>query len=123
MNYHTTIPKILDTFILSLMLVPTKTHATTLDLFLTFLAQHKSSHQNSFHSVFLIKFCFYLFTTPQNQTTLFSPSLKSSHLAFLLSHHSPLLSFPQPTSNILLPISSFCLSKIHLSISFPKFNP
>jgi hypothetical protein len=38
MNCHTTTPKILNSLILSLVLVPTKTHATILDLFLTFLA-------------------------------------------------------------------------------------
>jgi len=105
MNYHKTTPEILDTLILSLMLVPIETHVTIVDLFLTFLAQQKSSRQDSSHLVFLIKFCFYLFTTPQNQnqTTLCSPPYKSSHLASLLSHHCPLLSFfnlPQnlPTS-------------------------
>ncbi len=65
MSYHTTTPKILNTLILSLMLVPTKTHATTLDLFLTFLAHQKSFCQDFSHSVFLIKICFYLFTTPK----------------------------------------------------------
>jgi hypothetical protein len=104
MNYHTTTPKILNTLILSLMLVPIETHATTVDLFLTFLTQRKSSCQDSSHLVFLIKFYFYLFTTPQNQnqTTLCSLPYKSSHLASLLSHHCPLLSFltflPYPAS-------------------------
>jgi len=57
-------------------LVPTETHATTLELFLTFLAQQKFSCQDSFHLILLIKFHFYLFTTPQNQnmTTSFSPT-------------------------------------------------
>jgi hypothetical protein len=41
MNYHTTIPKILDTFIISLVLVPKKKHARPLDLFLTLLVQQK----------------------------------------------------------------------------------
>ncbi len=43
MSCHTTTPKILDTFILSLMLVLTETHATTLNLFLTFLTHQKFS--------------------------------------------------------------------------------
>ncbi len=98
MNYHTTIPEILNTLIFSLVLVPTKTHATTLDLFLTFLAQRKSSHQDFSHLVFLIKFCFYLFATPkiQNQTTFFfSPLLFVLVTQLpLLSHHCPLPSFP-----------------------------
>jgi hypothetical protein len=38
MSCHTTIPEILDMLILSFVLVPTETHATTMDLFLTFLA-------------------------------------------------------------------------------------
>jgi hypothetical protein len=73
MNCHITIPEILNMFILSLVLVPIETHVTTLDLFLTFLAQWKFFSQDFSHSVFLIKFCFYLFTTPknQNQTTFF----------------------------------------------------
>jgi hypothetical protein len=74
MSYHTTTPEILDTFILSFVLLPTKTHVTTLDLFLTFIAQRKFFRQDFSDPVILIKFCFYLFTTPQNQnlTTLFS---------------------------------------------------
>jgi hypothetical protein len=120
MNCHTTTPKILDTFILSFVLVPTETHATTLDLFLTFLTQRKSSRHDFSHLVLLIKFYFYLFTTPQNQNqiTLFSPPYKSNHLTSLLSHHGPLPSLPQPSSNILLLISSLCLPKIPLPISF-----
>ncbi len=85
MSYHTTTPKILNTLILSLVLVPTKTHAITLDLFLTFLAQRKSSCQDSSHSVFLIKFQFYLFTTPQNQnqtTRFFKSSFQVQSLSF-----------------------------------------
>jgi hypothetical protein len=46
MSCHTTIPEILDTLIFSFVLVPIKTHATTLDLFLTFLTQRKSFHQD-----------------------------------------------------------------------------
>ncbi len=75
MSFHTTTLEILDMLILSLVLVPTETHATTLDLFLTFLIQQKFSFRDSSHLILLIKFCFYLFTTPQNQnqnqTTLF----------------------------------------------------
>ncbi len=109
MSCHTTTPKILNTLIFSLVLVPIKTHATTLDLFLTFLAQRKSSHKDFSHSIFLIEFYFYLFTTPQNQTTLFSPTYKSNHLASLLSHHSPLPSLPPHL--------------IPLPISFQKSDP
>jgi hypothetical protein len=54
--------KILNTFILSLVLVPTKTHATTMDLFLTFLPQQKFTRQVSSDPVVLNKFYFYLFT-------------------------------------------------------------
>ncbi len=102
MSCHTTTLKILDMFIFSLMLIPTETHATTLDLFLTFLAQQKSYRQDSSHSVFLIKFCFYLFITPQNhnQTTFFHPPCKSSHLTSLLSHHNPLPSFLSLPQNL-----------------------
>jgi hypothetical protein len=38
MSYHTTTPKILDTLIISLVLILEKKHARPLDLFLTFLA-------------------------------------------------------------------------------------
>jgi hypothetical protein len=114
MSYHTTTPKILDTLILSLVLVPTKTNATTLDLFLTFLTQWKFSCQDFSHSVFLIKFCFYLFTTPQNQnqTTFFSPPSKSNHLASLFVTRLHFLTYLK----IFFFISSLCLPKISLPI-------
>jgi len=70
MSCHTTTPKILDTLIFSLVLVPTEMCAITQDHFLTFLAQWKSFRQDSSHFVLLIKFCFYLFTTPQNQNQI-----------------------------------------------------
>jgi hypothetical protein len=96
MNCHTTTSEILDTLIFSLVLIPIETHATTLDLFLTFLTQRKPFRHDFSHLVFLIKFCFYLFITPQNQnqTTLFSLPFESNHLASFLSHHSPLPAFP-----------------------------
>ncbi len=70
---YTTIPEVLDTLILSLMLIPIETRATILDHFLTFLTHRKFFRQDFSNPILLIKFCFYLFTTPQNQnlTTLF----------------------------------------------------
>ncbi len=69
MNCHTTIPEILNMFILSLVLVPTITHAITLNFFLTFLAQQKSSHQDSSHSVLLIKFILLpIYNTPTSKS-------------------------------------------------------
>ncbi len=50
---------------------PYKNTCNNSKLFLTFLAQQKSSCQDFSHSICLIKFCFYFFTTPQNQTTFF----------------------------------------------------
>ncbi len=113
MSYHTTTPEILDMLILSLVLVPIETHATTLDLFLTFSAQQKSYSWDSSHSIFLIKFCFYLFTTPQNQNqTIFFLILITSLIIQLPFYHitAPcfhFLSLPL----VLLLISSLCLPK------------
>jgi hypothetical protein len=67
MSYHTTSLEILDTFIFSLVLVPTETHVTTLNIFLTFLAQWKCFHKHSYHSIYLIKFYFSYLKHPQNQ--------------------------------------------------------
>ncbi len=106
-----TTPEILDMFILSFVLVLTKTHATTLDLFLTFLAQRKSSCQDSSHLVFLIKFNFYLFTTPQNQnqtTFFFSPPSLCWSFSFLFITPHPCLHF--------LLISSLYVPKFPLPI-------
>ncbi len=131
MSCLTTTPKILDTFILSLVLVPTETHATTLDLFLTFLAQWNFSHQDYFHSFFLINFCFYLFTTPknQNQTTFISPPLTSPITQLpikpklTLQKNNLSQTSLQSASNILLPISFLCLHKIPLPNSLQKSDP
>ncbi len=112
-------------FILSLVLLLTKTHATTLDLFLTFLAQQKSSCQDSSHLVFLIKFNFYIFTTPQNQnqTTfflVFPPCV--DHLVSFLSHHSH--AFISSSFHLFASPKSPCqsLSKNLIHISFEMFS-
>jgi len=55
MSYHTITPEILDTLIISLVLVPKEKHARPLDLFLAFLAQRKFNHPNSSDSATLIK--------------------------------------------------------------------
>jgi hypothetical protein len=78
MSYDTTIPEILDTLIISFVLVPTETHATILDFFLTFLTQWKSFRQDSSHLVFLIKFYFYLLQHPKIK-------IKPHFLVFLTS--------------------------------------
>jgi hypothetical protein len=125
MSYHTTTLKILHTTILSLVLVPTETHATTLNHFLTFLAHRKFYRQDPFDPVFFIKFHFYLFTTPQNQklATIFKSYKKSSNLASPSSHPSTMPSLLQPASNILLLISSPYFPKTPLLISFQKSHP
>jgi hypothetical protein len=77
---------------------------TTLDLFLTFLAQWKSSRRDSSHSVFLIKTYFYLSTTPHNQnlTTFFLSSLQIQSISFPFITITPCLHFlnlPQISSS------------------------
>jgi hypothetical protein len=103
--------------ILSLVLVPTKTHTTTLDLFLTFLTQRKFSRHYSSDLVLLIKFYFYLFTTPQNQnlTTFFCLPQKFNNLASLssLKNLLPFLSSSQISSSsphLLASLKSPCQS-------------
>jgi hypothetical protein len=68
MSCHTTTPEILDTFIISLVLVPKKT-ARPLDLFLTLLVQPKFKRQGSYDPAFLIKFYPKLITTPKSKLT------------------------------------------------------
>jgi len=122
MSCHTIILKILDRFILSFVLVPIETHATTLDLFLTFLAQQKFTRQDSSNPVVLIKFYFYLFTTPNIKIRPhFSILQKVSQLSFsFITENLP--SFLQPASNIFLITSFPCFPKIPLPIFFQKPN-
>jgi hypothetical protein len=117
MNYHTTTPKILDTLILSFALVPTETHATTLDLFMIFVTQRKFYCHDSFDPIVLIKFILLSIYNTQspNPTHTFHSSRKSSHLAFLhlqkayvhfLNLHQ--ISFPSP--HLLASLKPFCHS-------------
>lgn len=124
MNCHTTVLKILDILIFSLVLVPTETHATTLHLFLKFLAQWKSSSQDSSHFVFLIKFYFYLFTIAQNQNQTHVLILfQVQSLSFLFITPQPLVFTSSVFFKIFFLISSFNLPKIPLRISFQKSDP
>ncbi len=86
MNCHTTILEILNTLILSFCWSLKKHMQTPLDLFLTFLMQQKFNRRDSSNPVVLIKFYFYLITTPKIQIQhTFQYSKKSSNLVFL--HH------------------------------------
>ncbi len=117
MSCHTTTPEILEMFILSFVLVPIKTHATTLDLFLTFIAQRKFFHQDSSNPVILIKFYFYLLQHPKIKIQphfLILQKVQQLSFSFITLN---LLSLPQPASNIFLVTSSPRFPKISLLIS------
>ncbi len=86
MSCHTTTPKILDTFIISLVLILEKKHARPLDFFLTFLAQQKFKRQGSSDPTVLIKFYPYLITTPKvqiNHTLVSYPESLTTQLLFI----------------------------------------
>jgi hypothetical protein len=117
MSCHTTTPKILNTVILSFALVPIETHATTLDLFLTFLAQRKFYHQDFFwssNSNQVLLLSIYHNQSP-NLTHFFHYSKKSSNLTFL--HHQKLVvhflnmhQISSPSTHLLASLKPFCQS-------------
>jgi hypothetical protein len=123
MSCHTTTPKILDMFILSLMLVPTKTHVTTSNLFLTFLPQHKSSCQKKFPFIYLIKFYFSYLQHPKIKikNTFFSPPCFSYSLSFLF-YHTTTFCLPSSSSfHLFASPKSLCQSPSrNLIHRFPK---
>jgi hypothetical protein len=91
----TTTPKVLNTFIIFLVLVPKK-HARPLDLFLTLFAQWKFKRQGSCESIGLIKFYPLLVTiTKSKSTTHLLTLLKVHELSFLSSPKFPLVFFSQ----------------------------
>jgi hypothetical protein len=57
MSCHTSNPKLLNTLTFPLVLVPSETHATTLNLFLKFLAQEKFSNHDFFSFSLLDQVC------------------------------------------------------------------
>ncbi len=96
-SYHTTIPEILDTFILSLVLVPKETRANTSKPFPNILsvAEVQSSRffesSNSNQVLFLSNYN----TQNSNPSHTFQYSKKSSHLTFL--HHHQRFAFTSST--------------------------
>ncbi len=94
MSYHTTTPKILDTHILSFMLVPKETHTNTSRPFLDILSATKVQSSRFFQSnssnqiLFLSNYN----TSNPNPTHIFQYFKKSNNLAFL-QHQKTCLHF------------------------------
>ncbi len=124
MSCHTTILEILDTLILSLVLVPKEIQANTSRPFLVILSAMEvqslrflwSSHYKQV--LFLSNYN----TQNLNPTHTFLYSKKSSNLGFF-HHQKNMPSLPQPTSNILFITSSPCFPEIILPISLQKHDP
>ncbi len=118
MNYHTTTPKTLDTFILSFVLVPKETYANTskpfLDIFSTMEVQSSRFFRSSSSNQVLISI--QLQHQKSKSNTHFLVLQKVQQLSFSSSPKN-MPSHSQPASNILLITSSPRFPEIILPIS------
>ncbi len=121
MSCHTTIIEILDMLIFSFALVLIETHVTTLDLFLTFLAQRKFYHQDFFrsNSSNQVLFLFIYNTQSPNPTHIFHSFRKFNNLTFF--HHQKTLVHFLSLHQIFSPSPRF--PKTILPIFLQKLDP
>ncbi len=121
MSYHTTTPEILDTHILSFMLVPKETHANTSRPFLNIISTTKvqSSGFFQFSSSNQVLFLYNYNTSNPNPTHTFQYFKKSNNLAFL-QHQKTCLHFLN--LHQIFSSSPHLLASLKSSYQFPHRN-